>query len=450
MSTSRIVAIALVSVSASALEAQQRPPVRQIGAVTAQSTEKLASMFTVRPLSNGSVLVNDIPGRRVLLFNPELSSFKVVADSTSATGNAYGGRTGSLVAYRGDSSLFIDPASVSMLVLDPTGEVARVMAIPRAEDAMVLGGITGAPAFDGSGRLVYRAGGGMRMMGRPGGTATRIVEGNRGGAGLAPGMAPPEIPDSALIVGVDLSTREVDTLGYIRTPKMKFDIKHDENGGMQMQSMVNPLPIVDDWAVLPGGTLAFVRGRDYHVDFVDRDGKVTSATKLPFNWQRLTDEDKSAFLDSLKAARARLGPNAPVPGMPGMTTGGGGGAPQMMVFSQTMTTGPGGGGAPAPSNRQTMRPTEMQYVPASELPDYKPAFFAGSTRADLNGNLWIRTIPTEAIAGGPVYDVINSKGELVERVQIPEKRTIVGFGDGVVYLLNSDGASATLEKAPLR
>ena len=92
----------------------------------------------------------------------------------------------------------------------------------------------------------------------------------------------------------------------------------------------------------------------------------------------------------------------------------------------------------------------MQYVPASELPDYKPAFFAGSTRADRSGNLWIRTIPTEAIGGGPVYDVINSKGELVERVQVPEKRVIIGFGEGVVYMLNQDGATSTLEKAPLR
>ena len=288
------------------------------------------------------------------------------------------------------------------------------------------------------------------MMGGPGAAATRIVEGNRGAGAARPSMTPPEMPDSAFIIGVDLSTRSVDTLGIIRTPKTKFDIKHDENGGMQMQSLVNPLPVVDDWAVLGDGTLAFVRGRDYHVDFVSRDGKRTSATKVPFNWQRLTDEDKSAFLDSLKAARERLGPNAPVPGMPGMTTGGGGGSAPMMVFSQTITGGPGGGGGPAPSNRTTVRPTELQYVPASELPDYKPAFFAGSTRADTKGNLWIRTIPTEAIAGGPVYDVINSKGELVERVQIPEGRTIVGFGDGVVFLVNRDGTSATLEKAPLR
>jgi hypothetical protein len=91
------------------------------------------------------------------------------------------------------------------------------------------------------------------------------------------------------------------------------------------------------------------------------------------------------------------------------------------------------------------------YVPASELPDYKPPFFAGSTRADAEGNLWIRTIPTSPVAGGPVYDVINRKGELVERVQVPENRSIIGFGpDGAVYLLHRTNDKTTLERASVR
>lgn len=446
MHTSRIVPIALLASFAASAEAQQRPPVREAGSVAAQSAEKFTDVAGIRALSNGSVLVNDRPGRRVLLFDPQLSAFTVVADSTSATGNAYSGPAGSLVAYRGDSSLFIDPASVSMLVLDPSGRVARVMAIPRPDDAMMLGSSLGNPTFDGRGRLIYRSSG-FRAGGiRGGGGNVRIVEGNRAAGAARPAITPPELPDSAFVVAVDLATRKVDTLGHIRTPKTRFDIKHDENGGMSMTSMINPLPVIDDWAVLGDGTVAFVRGRDYHVDWVAPDGTRTSSAKIPFNWQRLTEEDKVAFLDSLKAARARLGPNAPVPGAP-MATGATQGA-QVMVFSQTVTSGGGPGAAPAP--RTAPRPSELQYVPASDLPDYKPAFFAGSTRADSDGNLWIRTIPTEAIPGGPVYDVVNRQGTLVERVQLPEGRSIIGFGDGVVFLLNRQGATATLEKAPIR
>ena len=94
---------------------------------------------------------------------------------------------------------------------------------------------------------------------------------------------------------------------------------------------------------------------------------------------------------------------------------------------------------------------EVNFVDPSELPDYKPAFFAGSVRVDTEGNLWIRTIPTKAVPGGPVYDVIGRNGALIERVQIPEGRTIAGFGaNGAVYLVARERGEMRLEKASIR
>jgi hypothetical protein len=418
--------------------AQQRPPIRQLGPVVAKSAETFANVTGVRALSNGSVLVNDAFGRRVLMFEPQLAKYTVIADSTSATATAYGNRGGALVAYRGDSSLFIDPASVSMLVIDPAGKIIRVMAIPRAEDALALGGST--TAYDAKGRLLYRASPRMQMIqGGP-----RRIEGAAGG----PMFTPPVIPDSALIFRVDLASRKVDTVGYIRTPKVKMEMKQDDKGNMSMMSTINPLPVIDDWAMLPDGSIAFVRGRDYHVDWVNADGTKVSSTKIPFDWQRLTDDDKVAFIDSVKAARERLGANAPSPlGGAGAQGGGGGGAPTVQIF---MGQGAPGGGPPGGARMGGPAP-QMNFIPANELPDYKPPFFSNSTRADTDGNLWIRTIPTSAIAGGPVYDVINRKGEIVERVQIPVGRSILGFGaGGAVYLLNRDGATATIERASVR
>jgi sugar lactone lactonase YvrE len=88
-------------------------------------------------------------------------------------------------------------------------------------------------------------------------------------------------------------------------------------------------------------------------------------------------------------------------------------------------------------------------VQPSELPDYKPAFVPGSTRADTDGNLWIRT--SQNVNARPVYDIINRKGELIDRVQLPANRVLVGFGSGgVVYLAVRDGATARLEKARVR
>ena len=438
-------ALLLVFLTATAAGAQQRPPIRQLGAVTAQSAESFPGVAGVRALSNGSVLVNDVSGRRVVMFDPALSKFTVIADSTSATANAYGGRIGALLAFRGDSSVFVDPASVSMLVIDPSGKVARVMAIPRAEDANAIGNPFNSAAFDASGRLIYRAS--ANRFGGGGGANLRTIVGGGGGAGALPQI--PEPPDSAFIARVDLASRKVDTVGVIKIPKVKFEMKSDDRG-MSLSSLINPLPVVDDWVVTSEGALAFVRGRDYHVDWVNPDGTRVTSAKIPFDWQRLTDEDKVAFIDSVKAARDRQGANAPNPtGGPAIGGGGGGGGgPNIQIF---MGPGPGGGaGGPGAAGG---RPPQVQvnFVPPTDLPDYKPPFFANSSRADYEGNVWIRTIPTTAIAGGPVYDVINRKGEIVDRVQIPVNRTIAGFGpNGAVYLVNRNGAVPTLERASVR
>ncbi len=419
---------------ANVASAQQTPAIRPLGPVIATAKELLGAQVFVRHLKGG-VIVNDVGGRRLIMFDTALNNPTVIADSTSATANAYSGRTGGLIAYRGDSSLFVDPQSLSMLVIDGAGKVARVMSVPRSQDAMTLGsGALGAAGFDGQGRLVYRAMPRFQM---------------RRGPGDAP--TPPEVADSSPIVRVDLATRAVDTIGYTKVPRPKMDIQRDTMGRMSVSMQVNPLPVVDDFAVLSDGSVALVRGRDYHVDWVRSDGTRESSGKVPHEWQRLTDEDKVAFIDSLKAARERFlaanpPPSAPTANSNTVTTPGGQQRTEMIV----MGGGPGGGGPGGPPGANMAMGRNVSFIPANELPDYKPPFFAGAVRADADGNLWIQTIPTKGIAGGTVYDVLNGKGELVERVQIPKDRTIVGFGSGVVYLAARDGGKTTLEKARIR
>ena len=47
----------------------------------------------------------------------------------------------------------------------------------------------------------------------------------------------------------------------------------DDRGRGVATSIVNPMPVPDDWAVLADGTIAVVRGREYRVDFISNDGK---------------------------------------------------------------------------------------------------------------------------------------------------------------------------------
>jgi hypothetical protein len=441
-------AIGLLFALASVAGAQDRNVIRPLGPVTARTAEPV-NVGGIRPLANG-VLVNDPRRRRVLLFDNQLSAYTVVADSTPETGNAYSGRIGGLYAYKEDSSLFVDPGSLSMLVIDASGRIARVLSVPRAQDAMLLSGAMGGAAYDGGG-LIYRGMFRPQFRGGPPGA----------GGGTGGNFTPPEIPDSAPILRIDFATRQVDTLGYIKTPKVKMDVMRTEDGRVSMRSQLNPLPVVDDWAVLPDGSIAFVRGRDYHVDWRAPDGTMTSSPKIAFDWQRLTDDDKVAFLDSLRAARERLGEGAPGVAAIGSALGVseaviGGGSPNIQIF-----TGPGGGppggaggarqGAGRGGGLGQRADAQVNFVEPSELPDYKPAFFAGAVRVDTEGNLWIRTIPTKAISGGPVYDVIGRNGALIERVQVPEGRTIAGFGpNGSVYLIATDRGEMHLERASIR
>ena len=418
-------------------------PIRQLGTPVATSSEVLGSLAAVRHLPNGNVLVNDQARRRVLLLDPQLNVISVVADSTSNTASAYGARPGGLIAYRGDSTLFVDPASLSMLVIDPAGKIVRTIAAPRPSDvAFLSGGAMGNPGFDSQGRLIYRTMDFGRFQ-RP-----------------QPGQpfTPPTPPDSSALVRFDLATRKLDTVGFFKIPKANVSMSQDANGGMRVQVTVNPLPVVDEWAVMSDGSVAFVRGRDYHVEYISADGAKTVAEKIPYDWQRMTDDDKQRFLDSAKVAiekqRAAMAANGGIAGA--AARGGLEGAMGAVAGGMTITMRPGGEGPPRVEagggpGGPAGGPPPVVMVPASELPDYKPVFGSGAVKADMQDRLWVRTIPTKVSTGGAVYEVIDRSGKLVDRVQVPAGTTIAGFGkDGVVYLGMRDDKGLHIQRAVVK
>ena len=415
-------------------------PLRPLPAPAATSTETVRSLAAVRHLPNGSVLVNDQAGRRVLLLDSTLKLVGVVADSTSDTQSAYGPRPGGLIPYRGDSTLFVDPASLSMLVIDPAGKIARVMAAPRANDVPFLaGGPFGTPGFDAQGRLIYRSMTRAGMM--------------RGGPGV---MTPPVFPDSEPLVRFDLTSRKLDTAAFFKVYRPKMDIQRDSTG-VRMSSIVNPLPVVDEWAVMSDGSIALVRGQDYRVDFIGADGTRTKGEKLPYEWQRLSDEDKVAFVDSARTAMERARAAGGAAGAAGAGfIGGGGGGGQMVI---RMDAGGPPGGAPG-GNRENIvmnggpppggQMPALSMVSPTELPDYKPVFGPNSVRSDADGRLWVRTIPTKPV-NGVVYEVIDRAGKLVDRVMVPSGAVIVGFGPGgVVYMGMRDQSGIHVQRARLK
>jgi hypothetical protein len=269
------------------------PPIRRIATAQALSTEELGAVNSVLELPDGRVLVNDGTRRRLLLMDTSLKMVQVVLDSLAEVANTYGTRPGTLIPYRGDSVLFVDPVSYAVLVLDPAARITRVRSVWRVQDTYLFtnpGAYYGWPSVDAKGRIIYRV---------PAQPAPPKV--------APPAGVPyfPPDPDSAFIAGIDLDTRKLDTLGVIRIPKNIYQIKQTAEGYFSIMSTVNPLPSTDDWAVLPNGTIAFVRGRDYRIDYLHPDGTWSSSPKLPYEWQRLADEDKQKVIDSVKEANTR-------------------------------------------------------------------------------------------------------------------------------------------------
>jgi hypothetical protein len=501
-------------VTASAATVVSGPPVRRIATASAVSTEQLGSIQTVRELPDGRVLLNDGNRRRLLLMDTTLKVVKVVLDSLSEMSNTYGVRPGSLIPWRGDSTLFIDPASLAMLVLDPAGEIARVRSVPSVNQLGLITGMSGygQPAVDFKGRLIY----------------TMWVEPPR------PTKPPPrgvpwfpEQPDSQLVVGINFDTRKIDTLGAIKIPKFGMQVKMMANGGFNFIEQINPLPSQDEYAVLSDGAIAFVRTIDYRVDYLNPDGTWSSSPKLPYDWQAIPDSLKRWIVDSVHKAESRnahvqytnalirwvnmygkgypenfKAPEGFVPQQgyaknwkfpPGVTfpanytyacapneepqyvpinaeaqAAAAAATPptvsrEAMIVSM-MPGGPGGGAPPGTrascipmpiANANAPAPPTMRdigVVHYSLLPDYRPPLArGGAVRADADGNLWIRPIQPKPIPGGQVYDIVNRSGELVDRLQLPPGYNIVGFGRGkIVYLSMRDRQGLHLARVRLR
>ena len=427
-------------------DAQPKVPVMALTPVTVKSAETFGAILNVRQLPNGGVLVNDAGRRRLWMLDQSLGKGTIVIDSTAGSSNSYGPRPTPLIAYLGDSSLFVDAASSSLLVIDPKGSIARVMSAPKPSDLNFLGG--GQAYVDSKGRLVYRG-------------ALSITRSRN----LNPGekMPPIQLPDSAPIVRADFDTRQIDTVGKVKlVAGARTTIEQGPDGKMIAKMVVNPVQTVDDWAVLADGSLAFVRGHDYHVDVFNAQGQETHGGKLPFDWKRLSDEDKQRLIDSAKvaaeaqqkaasAATATAGNGTfSMAGGPPAGGGGGGGEVRVIVMSGSSMGGGGGGtvgggdaGAGGPPRAIQMPTPKVEAPPLNEIADYYPAIRPGAAKPDLEGNLWVLTTTTAQSQNGElVYDVINSKGELTHRVRLPVGRSVAGFGKGgVVYLQSGDRTS---------
>ena len=301
------------------------------------------------------------------------------------------------------------------------GKIVRIMALPdQQSDAAPRRGVSLGSDF--AGHLVYRA---------PAPVYLAMVPFTWTGDTLL------SAPDSFPILRYDLTSRQVDTLVSLKAPRAQQHVARPANGvGGRGMAAINPYPSGDAWVIMPNGSVGIVRAHDFHVDWVHPDKSITSMPPIPFHTRRLTDSVKVAMIDSLRTAdsvvnyaayrRDSISYDSLMRATGGVPIRGGRGAGPRMPY-----------------------PMRQAFVLPDALPDYVPAILPGAF-ADADGNIWVTANEPLAPGSPPVYDVISSKGTLIDRVQIPGGTTLRGFGPGVAYLSARVGNGLQLAKARIR
>jgi hypothetical protein len=206
-----------------------------------------------------------------------------------------------------------------------------------------------------------------------------------------------------------------DTVGRLERQRMRRDTPAPN--GTRMSWILTG----DGAGMFPDGTIAIVRTRTYSVELIDRRGR-RREVKLPHEWTVLTQTDKEAAMDSLRAA-ARTASIA---------------IEQRSSSGELVARSPGGAAT------VTSRLSDI----ADTVPPIGTHY---QIIGDADGHLWIQKIVVLTNPYRSVreihYDVIDRKGRLVRRVVLPPGSYVRAFAPGRVYYTAEEGGRTRLVMA---
>ena len=190
----------------------------------------------------------------------------------------------------------VDLGRSDLLVIDPMGKLAGSRSFGGELAATAMFGVNGV-AVDRSGRLIYE-------------TEARLSRTTPAGMEMI-------TPDSAPIMALDFKTGAIVPVAQVRVAGSSVTMAGDPMNMAAMKTRMkrDPFPTLDDWVMMPDGTLAIFRGVDLHIDWIAPDGAKRSTPAIPYIRKPVTEADKQKYLTRLHAS-ANMIPAM----MPGMTT----------------------------------------------------------------------------------------------------------------------------------
>lgn len=393
--TNALTLLTLVAAGATAAAAQ--PPTQDLGRADAVFPSEFGRVSGLLELADGRLLVSDPLGEALM-----------IVDLTAGTADTIGSVGAGPEEYRqpdalfplpGDSVLLTDLGNGRLVVMDPNRQFVETMTMTRPIGPPAAPPRTPPPGAAGRERRVVRAG-----PGAGGGVAFVIPQAvDAQGRLYFRIMAMGRIGlDSGEVGRWDRAADRVDTVATIKLESLRRQTSGTAN---DQRVSVSPVPLSprDDWAVAPDGRVAVVRSGDYHVDWIDDGGRVTSGPPISYRPVKVGRDEKQRWLDR---------------GSGGIAIG-----VTMENGRQRTTFGRGRGRGNRSMN---------QY----EWPDVLPPFIAGRARVAPDGMLWVERYV--AAGEGTEFDLFDGQGRHVRSVAAPPGRRLVGFGRNAVYLVSSD------------
>ncbi len=188
--------------------------------------------------------------------------------------------------------------------------------------------------------------------------------------------------DSLNVLRVSFTDTIADTVARLKLP-----VWGRGQFGEQMKIVSTIFSGRDLFGVLPDGSIWAARASNNAVDWRSPSGEWTRGPSRSFTPVPVTQDEKDAFLERLRAQMAQMGAPAGI---------------------------------------------ELSYPFADE----KPPFIAGQT--DPAGFVWLQQARPYGDSV-PVWDVVDRSGKQVRTVQLPKSSTLAGFGaQGRVYVILRD------------
>lgn len=370
-----------------AFASRSLPPVRALGSPEAALILGTPMAPSFRVISDGRALMSDSYNRRLAMIDPTMTTITTIFDAQTPPPLTYAAGRVALIAGRGDTTLMFDNNTRGYRVLDANGKAVRRLGIV---DANLLRGLSypgeTPAALDAEGRLVYV---------QPRNALDRPMSGFQ-----------PQ-PDSFMVTRIRLDRQGWDSLTAVKMGGTTIVVDTTVRPPVATMTM----PVIssgDAWTMTPSGTIAIVRSKDFHVEWIESNGTRRRSPPVPWTWHRYTKLEK----DSIMRGRTATGANV-------------------------VTRVADANGNP-PSSASALAQINRGFITRVDtVPDVAPAFATMSALSDNAGNIWVRLgarVYGPDVAAPSVYGVLDSSGQMIDRLSFPERSQVVGFGAiGTVY-----------------